>query len=166
MNEALEQIVELFRVKDWKFEVDEENDAVRTAIQGDNSDWQVMAPCAELFTRINFGMIMGCFEMDYDSGGIHFKTTLPFAQGDINTAILDKVVMINLTRMDRFLPTIMSVIYAEVSLAQAPSQGRIAIRAKAFNRNTGIRTPTVREQLIMGRGESFLTNQINALNLK
>ena len=144
MKEALEQVVELFRAKDWKIAVDEENAAVRSEIQGDNGDSQVMAiasddddavlmlslfaqkcpthrraPCAELLTRINFGMMMGCSEMNYDSGRIHFKTTLPFAQGDLNTAILDKVVMINLTRIDRFLPAIMSVIYAGISPAQA-----------------------------------------------
>jgi len=43
MKEALEQVVELFLAKDWKFEVDEENDAVCTGIRGDNGDWQVMA---------------------------------------------------------------------------------------------------------------------------
>lgn len=30
MAEALKQVVELFRAKDWKFEVDEENDQHRT----------------------------------------------------------------------------------------------------------------------------------------
>jgi hypothetical protein len=144
MKEALEQVVELFRAKDWKFEVDEESDVVRTGIEGDNGHWQVVAiasddddavvmlslfpqkcpahrrrPCAELLTRINFGMMMGCFEMDYESGKIHFKTTLPFTRGDLNAALLDNVVMLNLARMDRFLPAIMSVIYAEISPGQA-----------------------------------------------
>jgi hypothetical protein len=136
MKEALEQVVELFRAKDWKLEVDEENAAVRTGIQGDNGDWQVMAiasddaaavlmlslfpqkcpahrraPCAELLTRINF-------EMDYDSGKTHFKTTLPFARGDLNATLLNNVVMLNLARMDRFLPAIMSVVYVGISPAQ------------------------------------------------
>ena len=43
MKEALEQVVELFRAKDWKFEVDEESDLVRTGIEGDNGHWQVVA---------------------------------------------------------------------------------------------------------------------------
>ena len=144
MAEALEQVVELFRAKDWKFEVDEENDLVRTGIQGENGDWQVMAAaseddpaflmlsffpqkcpaqrrvsCAELLTRINFGMMVGCFEMDYDSGRIHFKTTLPFAQGALDPELLNNVVMFNLACMDRFLPAIMSVIYAGTSPAKA-----------------------------------------------
>jgi hypothetical protein len=144
MAEALEQVVELFRAKDWKFEIDDENDLVRTGIQGENGDWQVMAaasendpaflmlsffpqkcparrrvPCAELLTRINFGMMVGCFEMDYDSGRIHFKTTLPFTQGALDPEVLNNIVMFNLAGMDRFLPAIMSVIYAGTSPAKA-----------------------------------------------
>jgi len=149
MKEALEQVVELFRAKDWKFEVYEESDLVRTGIEGDNGHWQVMAialdeddavlmlslfpqkcpshrraRCAELITRINFGMMMGCFEMDYDSGKIHFKTTLPFMRGDLNTVLLENVVMLNLACIDRFLPAIMSVIYAGISPAQALAAAR------------------------------------------
>jgi hypothetical protein len=47
MKEALEQVVELFRAKDWEFEVDEENDAVRTGIEADNGHWQVMAVASD-----------------------------------------------------------------------------------------------------------------------
>jgi len=144
MPEALEQVVELFRAKDWKFEVDEENDLVRLGIQGENGDWQVMAgaseddsaflmfsffpqkcpaqrrgACAELLSRINFGMMVGCFDMDCDSGRIHFKTTLPFAQGALDPELLNNVVMFNLACMDRILPAIMSVIYAGTSPAKA-----------------------------------------------
>ena len=109
---------------------------MRTGIEGDNGDWQVMAiasndddavlmlslfpqkcpthrraPCAELLTCINF-------EMDYDSGKTHFKTTLPFAREDLNATLLNNVAMLNLARMDRFLPAIMSVVYVGISPAQ------------------------------------------------
>jgi hypothetical protein len=69
-------------------------------------------------------MMMGCFEMDYETGKIHFKTTLPFTRGDLNAALLDNVVMLNLARMDRFLPAIMSVIYAGISPVQALAAAR------------------------------------------
>jgi hypothetical protein len=83
---------------------------------------------------INFGMMMGCFEMDYDSGKIHFKATLPFARGDLNTALLENVVMLNLARMDRFLPAIMSVIYAGISPAQALAAARRQARGELRSR--------------------------------
>jgi hypothetical protein len=177
MKEALEQVVELFRAKDWKFEVDEESDVVRTGIEGDNGHWQVVAiasdeddavlmlslfpqkcpahrraPCAELLTRINFGMMMGCFEMDYDSGKIHFKTTLPFARGDLNAALLDNVVMLNLACMDRFLPAIMSVIYAGIS----PIQALAAARRQAKGELRSRRMPSTETQEIVRR--RFMNN--------
>jgi hypothetical protein len=43
MKEALERSVELFRAKEWKFEVDEESNLARTGSEGDNGHWQVMA---------------------------------------------------------------------------------------------------------------------------
>jgi len=177
MKEALEQVVELFRAKDWKFEVDEDNDLVRTGIEGDNGHWQVVAiasdeddavlmlslfpqkcpahrraPCAELLTRINFGMMMGCFEMDYDSGRIHFKTTLPFARGDLNAALLENVVMLNLARMDWILPAIMSVIYAGIS----PVQALVAAMRQAKGELRSRRKPSTETQDIVRR--RFMNN--------
>ena len=177
MKEALEQVVELFRAKDWKFEVDEESDSVRTGVEGDNGHWQVMAiasdeddavlmlsifpqkcpahrraPCAELLTRINFGMMMGCFEMEYESGKIHFKTTLPFARGDLNAALLDNMVMLNLACMDRFLPAIMSAIYAGISPAQALAAARRQAKGELRSR----RRPSTETQDIVRR--RFMNN--------
>jgi len=177
MAEALEQVVELFRAKDWKFEVDEENDLVRTGIQGENGDWQVMAAaseddpaflmlsffpqkcpaqrrvsCAELLTRINFGMMVGCFEMDYDSGRIHLKTALPFAQGALDPELLNNVVMFNLACMDRFLPAIMSVIYAGIPPAQALAAARRQAKFKLRSR----RMPSTETQDILRR--RFMNN--------
>ena len=156
MRKALEQVVELFQGKDWKFEIDEENDLVRTGIEGDNGGWKVIVaalddddaflvlslfpqkcparrrgPCAELLTRINFGRTMGCFEMDYEDGEIRFKTTLPFAQESFNTENLNNLLMFNLASMDRFLPVIMSVIYAGTSPAQALTAVKRREKAKA-----------------------------------
>jgi hypothetical protein len=34
--------------------------------------------CAELITRASFALAAGHFEMEFDSGRIHFKTNLPF----------------------------------------------------------------------------------------
>jgi hypothetical protein len=173
----LEQVVELFRAKDWKFEVDKESDLVRTGIEGDNGHWQVMAiasdeddavlmlslfpqkcpthrraRCAELLTCINFGMMMGCFEMDYESGKIHFKATLPFARGNLNATLLENVVMVNLARMDRFLPAIMSVIYAGISPARALAAGRTQPKGELRSR----RKPSTETQDIVRR--RFMNN--------
>jgi hypothetical protein len=155
MAEALEQVLELFRAKQWKFEVDEENDLVHTGVEGDNGDWRVIAgasdddrvflmlsllpqkcpvqkraACAELLTRINFGMEVGCFEMDFESGRIHLKTAVPFAPGALDPGMLNKVVMFNLGCMDKFLPAIKSVIYAGTSPARVLAAVELEEKAK------------------------------------
>jgi hypothetical protein len=97
-------------------------------------------------------MMMGCFEMDYDSGKIHFKTTLPFARGDLNAALLDNVVMLNLACMDRFLPAIMSVIYAGISPAQALTAARRQVKGELRSR----RMPSTETQDIVR--QRFMNN--------
>jgi hypothetical protein len=147
MAEAMEKVIEFFRAKEWSFELDEENQLVRSGISGDNGEWKIVispsdedevclmlsvfpqrcpehrrAACAELLTRINYGMLVGCFEMDFENGKINFKTSHPFAQGQFDTELLAKVVSFNLNRMDKFLPAIMSVIYAGTFPAKALAQ--------------------------------------------
>ena len=44
MAEAMEKVLELFRAKEWSFELDEENQLVRSGINGDNGQWKVVSP--------------------------------------------------------------------------------------------------------------------------
>jgi hypothetical protein len=103
------------------------------------------ARCAELITLINFGI-------DYDSGKIHFKTTLPFMRGDLNTVLLENVVMLNLACIDRFLPAIMSVIYAGISPTQALAAARRKAKGELRSRR---RTPTETQDIVRRR---FMNN--------
>ena len=62
----------------------------------------------ELLTRLNYGMVLGNFELDLDDGEIRFKTA---AVGPEPTpAYLSDVLMANVTVMDACLPAIQSVI--------------------------------------------------------
>jgi hypothetical protein len=42
MAEAMEKVLELFRAKEWSYELDEENHLVRSGINGDNGEWKVV----------------------------------------------------------------------------------------------------------------------------
>jgi hypothetical protein len=144
MAVAMETVLDLFRTKKWSFELDEDNHLVRSGIKGDNGECKVVispsdedevclmlsifpqrcpehrrAACAELLTRINFGMLVGGFEMDFGDGQISFKTSHPFPKGELDAELLKRVVGFNLDCMDKYLPAIMSVIYARTSPAKA-----------------------------------------------
>jgi hypothetical protein len=144
MAEAMDKVLELFRAREWNFELDEKNKLVRSGINGDNGQWKIIlspsdenevclmlsifpqrcpkhrrAACAELLTRINFGMLVGGFEMDFEDGQINFKTPHPFPKGQLDADLLKRVVGFNLDCMDNYLPAIMSVICAGTSPAKA-----------------------------------------------
>ena len=156
MAEAMEKVLELFRAKEWSYELDEENHLVRSGINGDNGEWKVVispsdedevclmlsilpqrcperrrVACAELLTRINYGILVGGFEMDFQTGRINFKTSHPFAKGELDGELLKRVVGFNLNCMDKYLPAIMSVMYAGTSPAKALAALEREQKAKA-----------------------------------
>jgi hypothetical protein len=150
MNAATERMIEVLRARDWKFTVEEESDFIRTSCHGDNGQWWIRAgglrdvavvilsyfpvkcpaakrtACAELFTRINFGLPDICFEMDFTDGEIICKTgpELPAVE------LLSKLFGLNLSVMDDFLPVIMQVIYAGLSPAKALANLEKALAAR------------------------------------
>lgn len=74
---------------------------------------------AELFTRINYRLFVGSFEMDFDDGGIRFKTSICIEGKDLNTTLIYRMVYINLTTMDTCLPAILRVALDGIGPEQA-----------------------------------------------
>lgn len=143
MNAATERMTEVLKARDWNFEVDEENQMINTGCRGENGQWKIRAGgvtdytcailsrfpidcpqpkrplCAELLTRINFMLPVGCFEMDLEDGQIFFKTNMPYNQEPPECELLDNLLICNISSMDHYLPVIMQVIYAGVGPAKA-----------------------------------------------
>lgn len=154
MNPATERMTEVLRARDWKFELEEETQMISTSCNGDNGQWRVRAggirdiaviilsrfpvncpkakrtACAELLTRINFGSPAVCFEMDFKDGEIFCKSSVPYDEELPEAALLDKLFSFNLSTMDRYLPAIMSVIYARISPSKALADLEKAEEAK------------------------------------
>lgn len=75
---------------------------------------------AEFLTRANYGMVIGNFEMDFSDGEIRYKTSVDLAGGSPLTMLLIKpLVYTNVLMMDKYLPGVMEVLYADVSAEQA-----------------------------------------------
>jgi hypothetical protein len=154
MNAATERMTEVLRARGWKFKVEENSDLISTGYKGDNGQWRIRTgglrdiaviilscfpvncpaakrtACAELFTRINFGLTAVCFEMDFADGEIICKTSVPYEQELPPVELLAKLFSLNLSVMDDFLPVIMQVIYAGTSPAKALAAFEIAEAAK------------------------------------
>ena len=79
----------------------------------------------------------------FQTGRINFKTSHPFAKGQLDAELLKRVVGFNLDCMDKYLPAIMSVIYAGTSPAKALAALEREQKAKATKRASQSRRDSI-----------------------
>lgn len=139
MKSAIESFAEFFNKQGWSHNQASDKPVIYTGFTGANGRWNCLATagpqdehllflsllpckavptrraaCAELLSRINFGLTLGCFEMDFDDGEIRFRTSVPLT-GDVPSELVEHLVFSNLCTVDRFFGGIMKVLYADTS---------------------------------------------------
>jgi len=67
---------------------------------------------AEYITRANYGLNVGNFEIDYTDGEVRYKSSIDVENTELTSARIHNVVYASVWMMDRYLPGIMQVIYA------------------------------------------------------
>src|SRR5205085_1923662 len=73
------------------------------------------AAVGEFLHRVNYGTIIGNFELDCDDGEIRFKTSLDVEGEELTDAQLEKLTTFNVRSMGRYLALIDQVIDGVVS---------------------------------------------------
>lgn len=144
MGPMLDVMMEFFESDGWPFHVLDSKTALQTAFAGENGRWNcyaqareeqhqfvfysvipVNAPEArraavvEFITRVNYGLIIGNFELDYSDGEIRYKSSLDVEGDELTEDLIRNAVYRNVYTTDRYLPGIMSVIYADADPAEA-----------------------------------------------
>lgn len=117
---------------EWEETSDEE--VIRAEITGENGEWacfivarRAESRCtvysqvswgtpesqrnemAELITRINFGLPLGNFEMDFSDGEVRFKTSLNVSGDHLSVGLFDGLFEPNVATMDHYLPALEAV---------------------------------------------------------
>jgi hypothetical protein len=70
---------------------------------------------ATFLTMINYGIVIGNFEMNFYDGEIRYKTSLDVEGDRLSSTLVKHLVYSNVTSMDKYLPGIMSVIFGNLS---------------------------------------------------
>ena len=70
---------------------------------------------AEMLSRINWELTMGCFEMNHADGEIRFRTSVMLPGADITDGIVKHLLGSNLAIVDERIHQIMAVLYSDVS---------------------------------------------------
>jgi hypothetical protein len=68
------------------------------------------AAVTELVSRINYGLILGNFEIDLSDGEVRFKVSADFGGAEPGEAQLKPLVATSLAQFDRWLPSLRDVI--------------------------------------------------------
>ena len=73
------------------------------------------AAAAEIISRINWDLALGCFEMNHGDGEIRFRTTVAIEGSDITPSIISHLVHSNLCIVDERIGQILAVLYSNKS---------------------------------------------------
>lgn len=144
MGRVFDSVIAFLREDDWKYEEIPDELAIRFAFSAKNARFEcfgrtnedheifvfysivpVRAPAeqrtqvAELLARINYGLNIGNFELDMNDGEIRYKTSIDVEGGDFSSRMVETLISVNISTTDRYFPSLMDVIYAGVSPAEA-----------------------------------------------
>ncbi|XGW00707.1 MAG: YbjN domain-containing protein (plasmid) [Leptolyngbya sp. BL-A-14] len=133
--DSLQAKVETFLVADqWQLQPNEGAKALRVSFTGEFGEWNCyalprederefvfysLAPflvpeaqrqrVAEFICRANFGLVIGNFELDFDDGGVRFKTSIDVTESELDTPLIRNLVYSNVSTFDRYLPGLLAV---------------------------------------------------------
>jgi len=77
------------------------------------------AEAEEFIARANYGMILGCFEMDPVGGILQFKDTCLCGDADLDMRILERHIDVGFRMCDRYGPALLEMLFGGVSPADA-----------------------------------------------
>lgn len=137
-------IEEFLKDQNWQFNQAEGKSFFFFGISGKNGNFQCMVDsiaddkqflffsiCAtntpndkklemlKLLNALNNKLFLGNFEMDIEDGEIRYRTNLSYKHFELNKLMIEDIVMTNIVTMDRCLPSIMALMYSDVSVEEA-----------------------------------------------
>ena len=140
MGRILDATKQFFTEDNWPIREDDDSPMLTTKFSGDNGEWYCHARAreeeeqftfysvctgkcpvekrpmmAEFLSRANWGLVVGNFELDVRDGEVRYKTSIDVEDCEITPTLIKRCVYPNVLTMDKYLPGIMSIIYADTT---------------------------------------------------
>ena len=140
----LEVAARYFADDSWPAEPVEEAPAFRIPFGGSDEDWTCLAIAREearqfvfysaleglvpqesrpmvqeYLTRANWGMAIGNWEMDPNTGEVRYKTSIDVGDDDLTVELVKRLVHANIRMVERYLPGLRDVIAGQLVPAAA-----------------------------------------------
>ena len=144
MGALFDMVKTFLESDDWQFK--QEDDRLLMNFGGKNGEWPCMAyvresagqvlfyslapvdvelkhyaDVLEFIARANFGMFVGNFELDVDSGTLQFRTSIDIEDDEdkLTPHMLKSLLYQNVLTMDKYLPGLQAVLAGRSSAAEA-----------------------------------------------
>jgi hypothetical protein len=129
---------------DWRYRALEEKTIIKFGIQGETADFDcfvdikldrhlcilyVIAPnrvpsakrtqVAEFLTRANYGLILGCFELDMEDGEVRYRTSVQVEDSEMSQAMIKTMIYASIATMEGYYRGLMSIIYGDTTVMEA-----------------------------------------------
>ncbi|MGI6357702.1 MAG: YbjN domain-containing protein [Bacillota bacterium] len=79
---------------------------------------------SDFITRVNYALLLGCFELNVDSGDMRFRVSLPLADAELSRQQLRDIIATGIYTVDRYYPGVMMLIYKNATAAEAYNDGQ------------------------------------------
>jgi hypothetical protein len=147
----MDVVLRFFQEDQWNFQQIGDKPVIRSGFRGEHGTWvcfaqvneehqrflfhsimglnipvQYRAAVAEYLTRVNYGLPLGNFEMDFETGDVRFKTSIEIPEGELTIAMVRTLAYANVRNMDHYFPGVLAVVHSglspEAALARAEVQ--------------------------------------------
>ncbi len=99
--------------------IEEENKFIFFSVCGANTPANKRQEIFELLNILNYELFFGNFEMGIQDGEIRFRTSISLKNIQLNQQLVEELIMSNIISMDNSLPSIMGIMFGEISVEKA-----------------------------------------------
>lgn len=99
--------------------IEDENKFIFFSVCGANTPSNKRQETLELLNNLNYKLFFGNFEMEIQDGEIRFRTSISFNNIELNQKLVEETIMSNIITMDKSLPSIMGLMFGEISVEKA-----------------------------------------------
>ncbi|MGK7947779.1 MAG: YbjN domain-containing protein [Xenococcaceae cyanobacterium] len=133
-DSIFDEVIDYFASEGWSFIKDKARSCLKLQYKGKNGQYKCVVivrekqqefifysicpltaseanklAVAELITKINYGLTVGNFDLDFATGTIRYKTSINVTGDYLSYEMIDNLVKTNVTMIDKYLPNILAV---------------------------------------------------------
>lgn len=144
--------IDYFNENEWKYDFDKEKGIIQTGVMFDGklkkcillidinesdivtyglidvkSDEENKVKMSELLHRINYGLVYGNFEFNYESGDIRFKNSMECKDIELSQAMIDRMITYPVAILGKFGDALLKVLFGLETPKEAFNKSRSLI---------------------------------------